>query len=186
MTVVGCLVAAGNDVLDNVAYARAYNSDHQMALLEQACGMMAESRCVRRLVGASARCRCCDGCMCVCWALPERCVLGRGWSCRVRYALVVVDSATSLFRTDYSGRGELAARQMKLAQYVGVPWLSSSCLDLFVLIAVASVRAGKGWRAVGTLARHSRSKTPRTFAVVPIEKKVFFPRRLCLSGFCAA
>jgi hypothetical protein len=35
-----------------------------------------------------------------------------------RYALVVVDSATALFRTDYSGRGELAARQMKLAQYV--------------------------------------------------------------------
>jgi DNA repair protein RAD51 len=69
---------AGNDVLDNVAYARAYNSDHQLALLEQACGMMAESR----------------------------------------YALVVVDSATSLFRTDYSGRGELAARQMKLAQFM--------------------------------------------------------------------
>jgi hypothetical protein len=25
----------GNDVLDNVAYARAYNSDHQLALLTQ-------------------------------------------------------------------------------------------------------------------------------------------------------
>ena len=25
----------GNDVLDNVAYARAYNSDHQMVLLTQ-------------------------------------------------------------------------------------------------------------------------------------------------------
>lgn len=68
----------GNDVLDNVAYARAYNSDHQIALLEQACGMMAENR----------------------------------------YALLIVDSATSLFRTDYSGRGELAARQMKLAQFM--------------------------------------------------------------------
>ncbi len=68
----------GNDVLDNVAYARAYNSDHQIALLEQACGMMAENR----------------------------------------YALLVVDSATSLFRTDYTGRGELAARQMKLAQFM--------------------------------------------------------------------
>lgn len=67
-----------DDVLDNVAYARAYNSDHQMLLLEQACGMMAESR----------------------------------------YALVVVDSATALYRTDYSGRGELAERQMKLAQFL--------------------------------------------------------------------
>jgi DNA repair protein RAD51 len=35
-----------------------------------------------------------------------------------RFALVVVDSATALFRTDYEGRGELAARQMKLAQFL--------------------------------------------------------------------
>ncbi|XP_050726587.1 DNA repair protein RAD51 homolog A-like [Eriocheir sinensis] len=32
------------DVLDNVAYARAYNSDHQSTLLIQAAAMMAESR----------------------------------------------------------------------------------------------------------------------------------------------
>lgn len=31
-------------VLDNVAYARAYNTDHQMQLLLQAAAMMAESR----------------------------------------------------------------------------------------------------------------------------------------------
>ena len=65
-------------MLDNVSYAKAFNSDHQMSLLEQACGMMTESR----------------------------------------YALLVVDSATALFRTDYTGRGELAARQMKLAQFL--------------------------------------------------------------------
>lgn len=34
----------GEEVLDNVAYARAYNSDHQTSLLIQAGGMMAESR----------------------------------------------------------------------------------------------------------------------------------------------
>jgi DNA repair protein RAD51 len=67
-----------DDVLDNVSYARAYNSDHQMTLLEQACGMLAESR----------------------------------------YAIIIVDSATALYRTDYTGRGELAARQMKLAQFL--------------------------------------------------------------------
>lgn len=67
-----------DDVLDNVSYAKAYNSDHQLSLLEQACGMMTESR----------------------------------------YALLIVDSATALFRTDYTGRGELAARQMKLAQFL--------------------------------------------------------------------
>ena len=37
---------AGQEVLDNVAYARAYNSDHQSQLLLQASAMMAESRYV--------------------------------------------------------------------------------------------------------------------------------------------
>jgi DNA repair protein RAD51 len=64
------------DVLANVGYARAYNTDHQSQLLIQAAAMMAESR----------------------------------------YALVIVDSATALYRTDYSGRGELSARQMHLAR----------------------------------------------------------------------
>jgi DNA repair protein RAD51 len=68
----------GNQVLDNVAYARAYNSDHQTALLTQASAMMSESR----------------------------------------YALLIVDSATSLYRTDFSGRGELSARQMHLARFL--------------------------------------------------------------------
>lgn len=69
---------SGNDVLDNVAYARAYNTDHQTQLLIQAAAMMSESR----------------------------------------YALIVVDSATALYRTDYSGRGELSARQMHLARFL--------------------------------------------------------------------
>ncbi|XP_046658363.1 DNA repair protein RAD51 homolog A [Homalodisca vitripennis] len=68
----------GSDVLDNVAYARAYNTDHQTQLLIQASAMMAESR----------------------------------------YALLIVDSAMSLYRTDYSGRGELSARQMHLARFL--------------------------------------------------------------------
>ena len=69
---------SGNDVLDNVAYARAYNTDHQTQLLIQAAAMMSESR----------------------------------------YAMVIVDSATALYRTDYSGRGELSARQMHLARFL--------------------------------------------------------------------
>ncbi|XP_072032173.1 DNA repair protein RAD51 homolog 1 [Amphiura filiformis] len=69
---------SGSDVLDNVAYARAYNSDHQSQLLLQASAMMAESR----------------------------------------YSLLIVDSATALYRTDYSGRGELAARQMHMARFL--------------------------------------------------------------------
>ncbi|XP_022251574.1 DNA repair protein RAD51 homolog A isoform X1 [Limulus polyphemus] len=69
---------SGSDVLDNVAYARAYNTDHQTQLLIQAAAIMSESR----------------------------------------YALLVVDSATALYRTDYSGRGELSARQMHLARFL--------------------------------------------------------------------
>ena len=50
---------SGSDVLDNVAYARAYNTDHQGQLLLQASAMMAESRygCV---------CVCGSVCVCVC------------------------------------------------------------------------------------------------------------------------
>ncbi|XP_039562464.1 DNA repair protein RAD51 homolog 1-like, partial [Passer montanus] len=69
---------SGSDVLDNVAYARGFNTDHQTQLLYQASAMMAESR----------------------------------------YALLIVDSATALYRTDYSGRGELSARQMHLARFL--------------------------------------------------------------------
>jgi len=68
----------GNLVLDNVAYARAYNSDHQAQLLVQAAAIMAESR----------------------------------------FALLVVDSSTALYRTDFSGRGELNARQIHLARFL--------------------------------------------------------------------
>jgi len=32
------------EALDNVAFARAYNSDHQLKLLEQASAMMADAR----------------------------------------------------------------------------------------------------------------------------------------------
>lgn len=66
------------EVLDNIAYARAYTTDHQTQLLYTAAAMMAESR----------------------------------------YSLVIVDSATALYRTDYSGRGELSARQMHLARFL--------------------------------------------------------------------
>ncbi|KAE8746864.1 hypothetical protein FOCC_FOCC006423 [Frankliniella occidentalis] len=75
------------DVLDNVAFARAYNTDHQTKLLVMASAMMAESRQVNLEL--------------VLW-----------------YALLIVDSATAMYRTDYSGRGELAARQQHLARFL--------------------------------------------------------------------
>ncbi|XP_052139361.1 DNA repair protein RAD51 homolog B-like [Oryza glaberrima] len=68
----------GADVLENVAYARAYNTDHQSRLLLEAASMMVETR----------------------------------------FAIMIVDSATALYRTDFSGRGELSARQMHLAKFL--------------------------------------------------------------------
>lgn len=69
---------SGEDILDNIAVARAYSSDHQSNLLKHAATMMTESR----------------------------------------YALIVVDSIMALFRTDYSGRAELATRQQELAKFL--------------------------------------------------------------------
>ncbi|CZT22701.1 DNA repair protein RAD51 [Ramularia collo-cygni] len=70
----------GEEVLDNVAYARAYNSDHQLQLLNQAATMMTETR----------------------------------------FSLLIVDSATSLYRTDFMGRGELSNRQTHLAKFMRI------------------------------------------------------------------
>jgi len=68
----------GEEVLDNVAYARAYNADHQQQLLIHASALMSESR----------------------------------------FALLIVDSCMALYRTDYTGRGELAARQNHLGRFL--------------------------------------------------------------------
>mmetsp|Transcript_17233 Transcript_17233/g.50188 ORF Transcript_17233/g.50188 Transcript_17233/m.50188 type:complete len:345 (-) Transcript_17233:735-1769(-) len=65
-------------VLENVVFARAHNSEQQMELLKQASALMSEDR----------------------------------------FVLLVVDSATAHFRTDYQGRGELSERQQQLAQFL--------------------------------------------------------------------
>ena len=64
--------------LENVAYARAHNSEHQMELLKLAAAIMSQDR----------------------------------------YALIVVDSATALFRTDYTWTWRASERQMQMAQFL--------------------------------------------------------------------
>ena len=65
-------------------------------------------------------CECVSECVCVCVCVTV-CVYNSGHfgdgGC-TRYALLIVDSATALYRTDYSGRGELSARQMHLARFL--------------------------------------------------------------------
>lgn len=46
-----------------------------------------------------------------CWVLVLTLLDGR-------FSLLIVDSVTSLYRTDFSGRGELSARQMHLAKFL--------------------------------------------------------------------
>lgn len=65
-------------VLDNVMYARAYTSEHQMELLDHVAAKFHEEPGI--------------------------------------FKLLIVDSIMALFRVDFSGRGELADRQQKLAQ----------------------------------------------------------------------
>lgn len=78
MSICGRYKMNSEEALDNICYARAYNTDHQMQLLSQASGMLAQSR----------------------------------------FSLVIVDSATALYRTDYSGRSELFNRQSHLAKFM--------------------------------------------------------------------
>lgn len=85
----------GEEVLDNIAYARAYNADHQLQLLVQASAMMAESRSAETFSAG-----------------PE------SQADKPRFSLLIVDSCTSLYRTDFSGRGELSARQTHLAKFL--------------------------------------------------------------------
>lgn len=67
-----------DEALDNVIFARAFNTEHQMDLITLLAARFAES--------------------------PGE------------YRLLVVDSIINLFRTDYSGRGELGERQQRLNQ----------------------------------------------------------------------
>ncbi|KAI8335330.1 meiotic recombinase Dmc1 [Chlamydoabsidia padenii] len=68
----------GEECLENIIVARAWNSDHQMELMTEIAARFVQEKGV--------------------------------------YRLLVVDSIISLFRCDYTGRGELADRQQKLNQ----------------------------------------------------------------------
>ncbi|MFH1779797.1 MAG: DNA repair and recombination protein RadA [Candidatus Micrarchaeota archaeon] len=66
------------EVLNNTKIARAYNSDHQMLLLDKAEDEIKKGK----------------------------------------IKIIVVDSVTGAFRSDYLGRGQLAERQMKLNKHI--------------------------------------------------------------------
>ena len=51
-------------------------------------------------------------------AVLENVTCARAHNSEHQQQLLIVDSATALFRTDYTGRGELSARQQSLAQFL--------------------------------------------------------------------
>ncbi|KAJ1556513.1 recombinase rad51, partial [Cladochytrium tenue] len=55
---------------------------------------------------------------------------------RTERLMAVAARATSLFRTDYSGRGELAARQMHLAQFMRM--LLRMCDEFGVAVVITN------------------------------------------------
>lgn len=65
-----------HQVLDNIVYARAFNTDHLLELIIEAGALMSKGR----------------------------------------FALLIIDSIISLYRSEFGGRGELAARQMHLGR----------------------------------------------------------------------
>ena len=64
------------EVLDNVAYARAYNTDHQSNLLIQASAMMSESRsfCCLRILPSFPNLLCFVGLHCSLWTVQLDCI----------------------------------------------------------------------------------------------------------------
>ncbi|KAM0686910.1 Meiotic recombination protein dmc1 [Conglomerata obtusa] len=82
--------------LENVIFARAYNSEHQNELLISLSAKFSEE--------------------------PGR------------FKILIVDSIISLFRTDFSGRGELGERQQKLNQFLAKLMRIAEEFNIAVLI----------------------------------------------------
>ena len=83
-----------DEVLENIHVARAFNSDHQMLLTDQA-----QEICQNNDIG-----------------------------------LIVVDSLTAQFRSDYVGRGELAPRQQKLNKHMTTLLRLANAHNIAVLV----------------------------------------------------
>jgi DNA repair protein RAD51 len=118
---------SGEEVLDNVAYARAYNSDHQLQLLNQAAQMMTETR----------------------------------------FSLLVVDSATSLYRTDFMGRGELSDKHTWPNSCVRFRDLQTSLVSPWLLPTRSSHRSTVARVPCSTQIRRSPSAATSLLTLQP-------------------
>ena len=97
--------------LENVAYARAHNSEHQTEVSFMFPDLVYYTLFLLKLIHIHL----------YIYSSPfntQLLKMAAAIMSQDRYALIVVDSATALYRTDYSGRGELSERQMQLAQFL--------------------------------------------------------------------
>lgn len=109
----------GEEVLDNIAYARAYNADHQLQLLVQASAMMAESRSASALnlgSGLMKKVLAAD-CRFVYVALPNGLF-------RPRRAFRKTDASGEIPAHAYApgGRGMSSSRSRQAAALTGIVW----------------------------------------------------------------
>jgi DNA repair protein RAD51 len=115
-----------NDVLDNVAYARAHNTEHQCNLLQVGSYANMQTAAAAAAIGTCMQHKRCETTvllLCLLRALMLPCFLlllqaAAGMMAESRFALVIVDSATALYRSEFNGRGELAARQIQLGRFL--------------------------------------------------------------------
>ena len=115
-----------SDVLDNVAYARAHNTDHQAQVSpppppkhthtqEAPHRHRSPSRGERTKtdlappppIALRSFVR-----------LGQLLVAAASMMAEARFALIIVDSATSLYRSEFNGRGELSVRQVHLGRFL--------------------------------------------------------------------
>ncbi|OWK58974.1 Meiotic recombination protein DMC1/LIM15 [Lonchura striata] len=95
-------------VLDNVLYARAYTSEHQMELLDYVAAKFHEEAGIFKLLVQ-------DFYMLTVLRISVP-VFFHYIYLPSMIKMQIIDSIMALFRVDFSGRGELAERQQKLAQ----------------------------------------------------------------------
>ncbi|XP_044939795.1 meiotic recombination protein DMC1/LIM15 homolog isoform X1 [Mustela putorius furo] len=122
-------------VLDNVLYARAYTSEHQMELLDYVAAKFHEEAGI--------------------------------------FKLLIIDSIMALFRVDFSGRGELAERQQKLAQMLSRLQKISEEYNVAVFVT-NQMTADPGATMTGIYSG-MRAQTGRLHSVS--EDQAGFPRR---------
>lgn len=156
----------GQDVLDNVAYARAHNTEHQQALLVSAAAMMADSRFALIVVDSATALFRCGWRGSACLAQRRRaaawqaaCLVGAPgylWLAAALCNTLMLPQIAHFApcRSEFVGRGELAARQNQLGRFLR---MLQRLADEF---GTAVVVTNQVWSSEGHIAAGIRALRP--------------------------